>query len=956
MLDTETKRKIDSVRDILVGKIPDPTAQVDQITTALIYKFMDDMDEEAKATGGNARFFTGEFKKFSWPKVMDKRLSGGERMDLYVQALSRFPQNDKLPPLFREIFKNAFLPYRDAETLSLFLKEINDFSYDHSENLGNAFEYLLSILGSQGEAGQFRTPRHIIDFMVEVVDPNKEESVLDPACGTGGFLISSYKHIIKRNSGNYDPKNAGDSFARTVSSALTAQIQSNGTYKGEKLKPVERRKLQKNIIGYDISPKMVKLSLVNMYLHHFKSPKIHEYDTLTSLDAWDESFDVILANPPFMSPKGGIRPHNKFSVKANRSEVLFVDYIAEHLTLNGRAGIIVPEGIIFKGDKAYKTLRKMLVEDRFLWAVVSLPAKVFEPYSGVKTSILFLDKKRAKAAEEILFVDVQNDGLDLGATRRKIDKNDLPEAFQALRSWSRGKKEKTALAHWVSRKKIIKSGDWNLTGNRYKTDIYIELGNLEKNFKEIFDPLSQDRLKTVKLFQKNLVATKKTIEFKQMKSGLENLGREINRIVNSQEFLGSAKSIQTTVRQLQKSTLAQNLKSIASAQKQISEVLKKQQKWPMAALGDICEVFNGSRPRGGAVSSGILSIGGEHINPDGSFNLSKSRYIPENFFNKLKRGKLKTGDVLIVKDGATTGKTGYFERNAPFKTAAVNEHVFILRSNAQKINPFFLYQIMKSKKGNAEILKRKTGAAQGGINLSIKQIKIPLPSLEEQKKIVEEITGWQKIIDGAKQIIENWKPAIKINPEWPKIDLGNICQIEYGLTDTAKNSGNARFIRITDIDQLGNITETDQKFIDISKQSEKYILQKNDILIARTGATFGKTALFDKRYKAVFASYLIRLRFSGKYKILPKYYLVFSQSEKYWNQACNLVTGGAQQQFNGKAIKKIIIPLPSLKEQKQIIEKIEEERAHVESCKKLIALNQNKIQQKINEIWNQTLS
>ena len=946
MLDTETKRKIDSVRDILVGKIPDPTAQVDQITTALIYKFMDDMDEEAKATGGNARFFTGEFKKFSWPKVMDKRLSGGERMDLYIQALSRFPQNEKLPQLFREIFKDAFLPYRDAETLSLFLKGINDFSYDHSENLGNAFEYLLSILGSQGEAGQFRTPRHIIDFMVEVVDPNKEESVLDPACGTGGFLISSYKHIIKHNSENYNPKNAGDGFARKADSALTAQIQSNGTYKGEKLKPVERRKLQKNIIGYDISPKMVKLSLVNMYLHHFKSPKIYEYDTLTSLDNWDEDFDVILANPPFMSPKGGIRPHNKFSVKANRSEVLFVDYIAEHLTLNGRAGIIVPEGIIFKGDKAYKALRKMLVEDQFLWAVVSLPAKVFEPYSGVKTSILFVDKKRAKATEEILFADVQNDGFDLGATRRKIDKNDLPEAFQTLRSWRRGKKEKTALAHWVSRKKIIKSGDWNLTGNRYKTDIYIELENLSKNFEKFFEPLSKDILKAGQSFQEFLEKeqTKKTV--KQMKSGLENLEMEITCIVNSQEFLGITKSIQSIARQLQKSTLAQNLKSIASAQKQLSEALKKQQKWPMVALGDVCEFFNGSRPRGGAISSGILSVGGEHINPDGSFNLSKPRYIPENFFNKLKRGKLKTGDVLIVKDGATTGKTGYLERNAPFKTAAVNEHVFILRSNAQKIDPFFLYQIMKSKKGNAEILKRKTGAAQGGISLSIKQIKIPLPPLEIQKKIVEEIIGWQKIIDGAKQIIKNWKPAIKINPEWPVVKLGTVSKIISGQSPESKyynkNKQGMPFYQ----------GKTDFKDMYIAKSvmySTKItkIAKKNDILMS-VRAPVGPVNINIE--PACIGRGLAAIRADKINTIFLFYYLKSISSQ---------IIGSGGSVFDSikrKQVEAINILLPPIEEQKQVIEKMEEERSHVESCKKLIVLNQNKIQQKINEIWNQTLS
>ena len=184
MLDQETKRKIDSARDILVGKVPDPKAQVEQITTALIYKFMDDMDKEAEELGGEANFFTDGYEIFSWSKLMDKRLSGQGRLDLYVQAITGMSKNPHIPQLFRDIFKDAFLPYRDAETLSLFLKEIDDFTYDHSEDLGDAFEYLLSVLGSQGGAGQFRTPRHIIDFIVEVVDPKKTDNILDPACGT----------------------------------------------------------------------------------------------------------------------------------------------------------------------------------------------------------------------------------------------------------------------------------------------------------------------------------------------------------------------------------------------------------------------------------------------------------------------------------------------------------------------------------------------------------------------------------------------------------------------------------------------------------------------------------------------------------------------------------------------------------------------------------------------------
>lgn len=199
MLDTDTKRRIDTARDILVGKVPDPKSQVEQITIALIYKFMDDMDAEAEELGGRRKFFAGEYTRYGWTRLMRSGLGGHETLNLYAEAIAKMSENPGIPPLFRDIFKNAFLPYRDPETLRAFLKIIDEFEYDHSERLGDAFEYLLSVLGRQGDAGQFRTPRHIIDFIVEVVDPKKTDTVLDPACGTAGFLISSYKHILKAN-------------------------------------------------------------------------------------------------------------------------------------------------------------------------------------------------------------------------------------------------------------------------------------------------------------------------------------------------------------------------------------------------------------------------------------------------------------------------------------------------------------------------------------------------------------------------------------------------------------------------------------------------------------------------------------------------------------------------------------------------------------------------------------
>src|SRR5664280_2512151 len=473
MLDSVTKNRINTARDILVGKVPDPKSQVEQITIALIYKFMDDMDVEAEELGGKRTFFSGDYAKYSWRKIFDPRQSGHELLNLYSEAITKMDTNPGVPKLFRDIFKNANLPYRDPETLKSFLKIINEFEYTHSEKLGDAFEFLLSILGSQGDAGQFRTPRHIIDFMVAIIDPKKNEIILDPACGTAGFLISSYKHIIKQNSSNYIPdKDPGIAIEGTKS--VNEVILTTNGYSGDKLTTDERKVLADNMHGYDISPDMVRLSLVNMYLHGVQVPRIFEYDSLTSEDHWNEFSDVILANPPFMSPKGGIRPHKRFSVQSNRSEVLFVDYIAEHLTQDGRAAVIVPEGIIFQSGKAYKQLRKMLVE-KYLVGVISLPAGVFNPYSGVKTSILWLDKALAKKTDKILFVKIDNDGFDLGAQRRTINANDLPDSIEKISEYKKhivlgitDDREIDPKCSFVSKGELSLNGDYNLSGERYR--------------------------------------------------------------------------------------------------------------------------------------------------------------------------------------------------------------------------------------------------------------------------------------------------------------------------------------------------------------------------------------------------------------------------------------------------------------------------------------------------------
>jgi type I restriction enzyme M protein len=854
MLDVETKNRINTARDILVGKVPDPKSQVEQITIALIYKFMDDMDVESEELGGKRTFFVGEYAKYAWRKIFDPRQSGYELLNLYSEAINKMDTNPGVPKLFRDIFKNAYLPYRDPETLKSFLKIINEFEYSHSEKLGDAFEFLLSILGSQGDAGQFRTPRHIIDFMVEIIDPKKHEVILDPACGTAGFLISSYKHIVKQNSSNYLPDQNTVSSGNGTQTVNEVIITSNG-YSGDKLTADERRILAENIHGYDISPDMVRLSLVNMYLHGIKEPHISEYDTLTSEDHWNQYCDVILANPPFMSPKGGIRPHKRFSIPSNRSEVLFVDYIAEHLTPDGRAAVIVPEGIIFQSGTAYKNLRKMLVE-KYLVGVISLPAGVFNPYSGVKTSILWLDKVLAKKTDKILFVKIENDGFDLGAQRRAVKVSDLPAALQIISEY-KGRIILGTLADFVSKTNILLVGRNEVSGN----------GDYN---------LSQD------MYVKNIYLTS---EYKLTK------------------------------------------------------------------IDSLCQVKGGKRlPKGINFADSKTNhpyIRVSDFEPN-SLKTNNIKYITEDTFSEISNYTISNDDVYISIAG-TIGIFGIIPEQ--LNGASLTENAAKLVFDKSQLNKSFLSYIGNSDQVQEQIKKLTHSVGVPKLALErIKTIQIPFPPLSTQEEIVSEIDSYQKIINGARLVVENYKPRIDIDPEWEMVELGEVCKLTYGYTDTALNEGDVRFIRITDISEKGELKTTDIKYINSNNESVKFIIKKGDLVVARTGATYGKTLYYDQNTEAVYASFLIKLDFDVN-RVDPLYYWIFTLSENYDKQKSKLMTGGGQPQFNANAIKKIVIPVPPKDSQAEIIHKYQQESKFVKSSEKLIEIFEQKIKDRIAKVW-----
>ncbi|MDB2475469.1 N-6 DNA methylase [Paracoccaceae bacterium] len=802
MLDSVTKKRIDDLRNILVGKIPSPQSQVEQITTGLIYKFMYDMDLEAVEMGGVPSFFVDDYEKYSWKHLFDPKLGGADKVQLYSDAIENMYTNPSAPQLFREIFKNSFLPFKDPSTLNMFLKEINEFHYSHSEKLGDAFEYLLSFMGSQGDAGQFRTPRHIIDFIVEIVNPQKNETILDPACGTAGFLISSYKHILSQNT---DKK------------------------LGDRLNASDRKQVGDNLVGYDISPDMTRISLVNMYLHQFASPQIHEYDTLSSEDRWNEYFDVVLANPPFMTPKGGIQPHSRFGVQSNRAEVLFVDYIMEHLKPNGRAGIVVPEGIVEKQNNTYKYLRKKLIEDCLI-GVISLPAGVFQPYSGVKTSILILDKELNQKSDSIFFAKVENDGFSLGAQRTPTQQNDLSDIAHLILEFSKNNYVATSDNFQAIEKSEIQKKDFNLSVPSYKS-----ISTFRSSYPK-----------------------KLLVDFTTLQRG-------------------------TTI-----------------TKKEVTE-------------GGIPVIAGGQKPA--------------------------------YFHNKSNRD---SGAITISSSGAYAGFVSFHEQ------PIFASDCFTVISKDENLNQKFLFHLLKFKQQS--IYQMQTGGGQPHVYArDFDKFEIPLPTIEVQQQIVAELEGYQKIIDGCKQVFENYKPTIDIDPSWEMVELGEMATTEYGTSEKSVSDGQYVVLRMGNL-QGGEIDFSDLLYSNNHDDFKKLELHDGDILFNRTNSPelVGKASIFRGHSQpSIFAGYLVRVKVD-KELLLSEYLNVVLNSS--YGQALNeknVSISGNQANINATKLRSYPIPTPPLEVQRSLVESINIERNLVNANRQLIDIYTQKIQDRISKVWGE---
>ncbi|MFA7421414.1 MAG: restriction endonuclease subunit S [Melioribacteraceae bacterium] len=961
MLNKETKKKIDNCRDILVGVLPLPSDQVELITISLIYKFMDDMDEQSRQPGGAVSFFRNGLKVYSWQNLMSNQLSADERVLKFIKAIEELTKAPHIPELFKSIFRNTFLKFRDGRVFKLFLDEINYFSYDNSEELGNAFEYLLNTMGAQGENGQFRTPRNIIDFIVEVVDPDKDDKILDPACGTAGFLISAYKHILRKYTTGYENYRV---------SLNNQTLESNGIHWGDKLLASQKSKLSKRIEGYDNTPLMVRLSQVNMYLHHFANPAIYDYDSITYSNRWSDKYDCILANPPFMTPKGGVKAHDQFRIRANKTEILFSDYIIEHLTPNGKAGWIVPEGIIFQNSNDYVELRKWLINEMGLWAVVSLPAQIFQPYSGVKTSILLIDRALARLTENIILVKIENDGFSLNTNRNPIQENDLPAALNLLteykknpsvilsRSSERSEEEAKNLKY-----KILHRKDFAKLDSYKSTTAAIDF--CKKEFKDL--------KKAEEKYQESL---QKELTEKQKQKADERI-KNLRRLLLINTGFNTIPMYETLIKQLieeqlkdqvilygedseNRVNLSSNLKKAIDWQREYNLSFDKNSNikkgpsadWEMKRIGDLCELINGrafkpsdwtTKEDGGLPIIRIQNLNNEFA----EFNYYTGVVVEKFIVNN--------GDLLFSWSGSKGSSFGPHIWNGG--KAILNQHIFRIEHTRNIIKEYFYWALKKLVVEVEENL-------HGGVGLvhitkgDLEELQIPVPPLEVQQKIVSEIEQYQKVIDGCNLVIKNYKPTFKIDESWEKVKLGDYCDLLTGATPRTENKeyygGDIKWLVSGDIHQ-GDIYDCKGRITKLGlENSNTKILPINSVLIALNGQ--GKTrgtVAFLKTEAACnqsIAAFVIRDE-----QMISPYYLYLDLKQRYL-ELRNLTGDNERSGLNLPILRSLDLSVPPINIQINIAEQIQSEMQAVEQCKLLKTQMENKIKEVMNSLWQTNIN
>ncbi len=443
------RQKVDQLMDILwAGGVNNPMDSIEQISYLLFLRLLSEKDEiHATLDNKYTRIFSGKWTRFAWGNFVT--LAGDELFDAVRDAIESLHELPGLTDTGKLLFSRATLKIYDRPTLRAVVQGIQELdlaAHNGHDLKGDMYEYLLSKLSLSGTNGQFRTPRHIIDLIVELVNPQPGQRICDPACGTAGFLISAFTHILRQNTRAADLK--------------------RGNLDGSMLKPAQWKFLEEQAFtGFDNDANMVKIAILNLYLHQLERAKIDHFNPLTTGFSGvypGQRFDVILANPPFAGKvqEESILADLNYKLDTRATELLFLKWFIDHLTPNGRAGVIVPNGVLFGSTNAATKLREMLLTECDLQAVLSLPSGVFRPYAGVATAALIFQK--GTPTKSVWFYDLTADGFSLDDKRTPIEANDIPDV---LNKWP--KRDEGANSYRVPIEKI-KENDWSLATGRYK--------------------------------------------------------------------------------------------------------------------------------------------------------------------------------------------------------------------------------------------------------------------------------------------------------------------------------------------------------------------------------------------------------------------------------------------------------------------------------------------------------
>ncbi len=517
-LTPDMRRSIDQIRDYLFGGgYPDPVANAEQLSCLFFFYLIEGIDAENLFKADVLKqdyesLFVGDWTlknplnapnpgqttiprdRFRW-SVWAKGLSG--------EALVRFVR-DEVFAFFAELGEKAAHNFMNGARLSIdeptvltqVINLVDGLRLDQADadTKGDLFEHVLKQIKQAGELGQFRTPRHIIRSIVEIIDPKIGETVYDPAAGTAGFLVAAYNHI---RLGNSSP-------SAIQETELDGKLQKRGF--GDQLSSAQVSALQTaTFFGNDVDPKMVRLATMNLTLRGLPNVRILLRNVLTTtLDAYKreeyslpaDGYHVVLANPPFSGRVDKDRIVEDVKVGTSTStELLFLKYMMDSLRPGGRCGVIVPEGVLFGSTTAHKELRRQLIENNRVEAVLSLPEGVFQPYSGVKTSVLIF--KRGGNTEHVLFLHADNDGYKLDANHdTPIEADDLPDLLVAYHNrdqhwqdWqNRDESNEWTPKWWFADSATLRTNDFNLSAGRYRP---INQAAVEhRNPRELLDELA----------------------------------------------------------------------------------------------------------------------------------------------------------------------------------------------------------------------------------------------------------------------------------------------------------------------------------------------------------------------------------------------------------------------------------------------------------------------------------